>query len=258
MNMFTGKGKRQSPASGRPPQKRRGPGRPRGQSEQGVAARQRLYQTAIKLIASRGYHATTLRAIARKADVSVGLLYRYFPSKRAVVLALYEDLSADYAARASQMRPAPWRERFLFALRVSLEAPGRHRRTLAALLPVLIGDDKEGLFAPATGLSRDRVQSIFQQAVSGAADAPQPAEDAAALGRLLYVVHLAVILWWLIDKSRDQRASAQLVDALERALPAANLVLGLAAARPWLGVADTLCREGLFGDQAPTKEAPCR
>src|SRR5947209_16857554 len=80
-----------------------GRGRPRGATEQGVAARKRLYTTAIKLIASRGYEATTLRDIAKKADVSVGLLYRYFPSKRAVVLALYDDLSGAYAARASEM-----------------------------------------------------------------------------------------------------------------------------------------------------------
>src|SRR5262249_3795838 len=83
----------------------RGRGRPRGTTDQGAAARQRLYKTAIKLIASRGYEATTLRHIAKRADVSVGLLYRYFPSKRAVVLALYDDLSAEYATRASKMNP---------------------------------------------------------------------------------------------------------------------------------------------------------
>ena len=72
-------------------------GRPAGRTAQAVAARDRLYTTALRLIAARGYEATTLRDIASDANVSVGLLYRYFPSKQAVVLALYDELSADYS-----------------------------------------------------------------------------------------------------------------------------------------------------------------
>jgi AcrR family transcriptional regulator len=227
----------------------RGRGRPRGATEQGIAARQQLYQTAIKLIASRGYEATTLRDIAKKANVSVGLLYRYFPSKRAVVLALYDDLSAEYAARASKTKPGPWRERFLFALETSLEVLGRERDTLAALTPVLVGDANEGLFAPATAFSRRRVQAVFHEVVHGASDAPPEAEDAAALGRLLYVVHLAVILWWLLDKSPHQRATTGLVAMIERMLPIAAVTLRLAPAKAFVHAVDELCREGLFGDE---------
>src|SRR5262249_41411989 len=151
---------------------KRRPGRPRGPTEQGRAAREKLYTAAIQLIASRGYEETTLRDIARKARVSVGLLYRYFPSKRAVVLALYDELSAKYAERAAGMEPGTWGARFLFALRTSLEVLARQRAALAALSPVLVGDATEGLFAPATAFSRRRVQAVFQEAVAGAWDAP--------------------------------------------------------------------------------------
>src|SRR5438128_3143037 len=92
----------------------RRPGRPPGRTHQGTAARLRLYNTAIELIAERGYEATTLRDVADGAGVSVGLLYRYFPSKRAVVLSLYDELSAEYAARATEMDTGKWRDRFLF------------------------------------------------------------------------------------------------------------------------------------------------
>ena len=85
-------------------------GRPRGQTVQGAAARERLYATAIGLIARRGYEATTMRDIAGEAGVSVGLLYRYFPSKQAVIIALYDELSTDYARRAAGMKPGTWRE----------------------------------------------------------------------------------------------------------------------------------------------------
>src|SRR3954471_20146838 len=93
------------------PARRRG--RPRGPTTQGLETRQLLYETAIRLIAARGWQATTLRDVAAEAGVSVGLLYRYFPSKRAVVLTLYDELSAEYADRAAQMAPGRWRDRFL-------------------------------------------------------------------------------------------------------------------------------------------------
>ena len=67
-------------------------GRPPGRTVEGEATRRRLYETAIRLIGEQGYEATTLRDVAKRAGVSAGLLYRYFPSKRSVVLALYDEL----------------------------------------------------------------------------------------------------------------------------------------------------------------------
>jgi AcrR family transcriptional regulator len=223
----------------------RGRGRPRGTTPQGLESRRRLYEIAVRLIASRGWHRTTLRDIAQEADVSVGLLYRYFPSKRAIVLALYEDLSSEYATRASQMPPGRWRERFVFALRASLEVLRPHRGTLAALVPVLIGDGEDGLFAPGTAFSRIRVEQVFREAVLGSTDAPR-LRLGSSLGRLLYFVHLATILWWLLDKSPEQWATDRLVVLMDRALPLAALALGIPKIGALVVVADGLVRASFF------------
>jgi AcrR family transcriptional regulator len=225
-------------------------GRPPGQTRQGAAARLTLYNTAINLIGERGYEATTLRDVAERAGVSVGLLYRYFPSKRAVVQALYDELSAEYAARAAEMETGKWRDRFMFALTVSLKVLSAHRSTLAALVPVLVGDAEEGLFAPSTAFSRQRVQKIFHEAVSGATDAPR-SDVAPALARLLYLAHLAVILWWLLDKSPRQRATTALVGLIKQALPASALTLRLRGVRAFVVAGDALFREALFDDAEP-------
>lgn len=229
------------------PGKPRGRGRPPGPTAQGLEARRRLYDTAIRLISERGYEATTLRDVAVAAGVSVGLLYRYFPSKRSVVLALYDELSAEYALQAGQMRPGRWRDRFLFALSTSLRVLAPDRRALSALVPVLFGDQQEGLFAPSTAFSRIRVQQVFHDAVTSASDAPKP-ELAGALGRLLYLVHLAVLLWWLLDKSPGQRATTGLVSLLQRAMPSAALALRLSPVRSIIRTGDALFREALFDD----------
>lgn len=221
-------------------------GRPRGQTAQGAAARDRLYATAMGLIAQRGYEATTLRDIAKEANVSVGLLYRYFPSKQAVILALYDELSADFAREAATLRPGRWRDRFIFALTTSLNVLAPHRLALKALAPVLVGDPEDGVFSERTAFSRQRVQPIFEEAVVGATDAPkQPL--AAALGRLLYLVHLAVLLWWLFDKSSRQRATSALVSLTEQLLPSAALALHVPPVRRFVISVDELIREALFG-----------
>ena len=137
----------------------------------------------MQLIAARGYEATTLRDIAKEAEVSVGLLYRYFPSKRAVVIALYDELSAEFARRAAEMPVGTWRDRFIFAVNASLDVLTPHRVALRALTPVLVGDPEEGIFSENTAFSRLRVQHVFEEAVVKAKDAPKP-PLAYALGRL--------------------------------------------------------------------------
>ncbi len=252
VNMFTENNK--EPYNSEATPNRRGRGRPRGRTPQGVAARLSLYNTAIALIAERGYEATTLRDVADRAGVSVGLLYRYFPSKRAVILALYDELSAKYASRAAEMKIGKWRDRFMFALTTSLQVLSPHRSTLAALVPVLMGDANEGLFTPATAFSRQRVQRVFHDAVVGATDAPR-AEVTAALGRLLYLVHLAIILWWLLDKSPRQRATTSLIALVRQVLPASALTLRLPQARAFMVAGDKLFREALFDDSEPQRSS---
>jgi AcrR family transcriptional regulator len=234
--------------------KRRKRGRPPGQTAQGAAARQRLYAIAVSLIAERGYEATTLRDIAKEAGVSVGLLYRYFPSKRAVVLALYDELSTEYARRAGEMPSGKWRERFLFALTTSLEVLKPHTMALRALTPVLVGDPEEGIFAASTAFSRLRVQRVFEEAVLRATDAPKP-PLAEALGRVLYLVHLAVLLWWLLDKTPHQRATTSLIALTRQLLPSAALALRVPPVRRFVISVDELIREALFGQTHATAEA---
>jgi len=240
MNMFTQNVK---------PRKR---GRPAGPTVQGALAKDRLYATAMRLIAQRGYEATTLRDIATEAGVSVGLLYRYFPSKQAVVIALYDELSAEYARQAAGMPSGRWRDRFIFALTTSLDVLKPHQMALRALTPVLVGDPDEGIFSASTAFSRLRVQRVFEEAVTEASDAPrQPLAE--ALGRLLYLVHLAVLLWWLLDKSTHQRATSALVTFTQQLLPSAALALRVTPVRRFVVSVDELIREALFGNESPAE-----
>ena len=52
--------------------------------------RTHLLDAALRAFATAGYEGASVRSIAREARVSLGLLYHYFPSKEAVLQALFE------------------------------------------------------------------------------------------------------------------------------------------------------------------------
>jgi AcrR family transcriptional regulator len=68
----------------------------------GADKRQALLDAALRLIARAGLHDAPTSAVAREAGVAAGTLYLYFPSKEALINALYLQLvDAQHRAAAS-------------------------------------------------------------------------------------------------------------------------------------------------------------
>lgn len=57
--------------------------------------REAILAAALRLIARLGLHAAPMSALAREAGVAAGTLYLYFPSKEAMINALYLEVLAD-------------------------------------------------------------------------------------------------------------------------------------------------------------------
>src|SRR5690606_42045311 len=59
-----------------------------------------IVQSAIKLFSSRGYHATKMDEVAKKAKMSKGLIYFYFKNKEDLYMAVttkaFEQLNAVF------------------------------------------------------------------------------------------------------------------------------------------------------------------
>lgn len=58
--------------------------------QQAATQRDHLVDTALELFARKGYDATSIKQISTAAEVSMGLLYHYFPSKSAVLRSIWE------------------------------------------------------------------------------------------------------------------------------------------------------------------------
>lgn len=67
--------------------------------------RKALADAALELFAARGYDQVGVREIADAADVSVTTLFKYFPTKEALVFDLDEDVEAALVAAVCQRAP---------------------------------------------------------------------------------------------------------------------------------------------------------
>src|SRR4051795_5175097 len=71
---------------------------PQPRSNKGEQTRELILATALRLFRETGYEATTMRAIAKEAGVSVGNAYYYFGSKEELIQAYYDELQDEHNA----------------------------------------------------------------------------------------------------------------------------------------------------------------
>src|SRR3954447_6420037 len=96
----------------------------------GEATRQKLLRAALELYTAEGYHATTTPAIAARAGVAEGTIYRHFSGKEQLLNEVYR--AAQHWARGivaesepAGERPAPAPERLQRIARRLLEGAER-------------------------------------------------------------------------------------------------------------------------------------
>jgi TetR/AcrR family transcriptional regulator, repressor for uid operon len=93
-----------------------------------------ILQAAEISFAERGFHATTMNDVAAESKISVGALYRYFPSKNALITAIIDrsyQSALAYFAEGDATRTLSLALASIFGDLVS-DPPGRRERALIA------------------------------------------------------------------------------------------------------------------------------
>lgn len=171
-----------------------------GRETKGERSARALREAALSLFAERGFQETTLRAIADRAGVSLGLVYRYFPSKEAIILSIYQDLARTFSETFVPAEgPLGARYRAALAAKISSIAP--HESAFAALVGAAVNPRSSlGVAAPETAAIRDILRPVFVGVARGCV----PESEVARVGDLLYMAHWFVLLAWLHRRSEDQ------------------------------------------------------
>jgi AcrR family transcriptional regulator len=177
----------------------------------GERTREHLLDTALTLFTTEGYEMTTMRDIAAAADCSLGLAYRYFASKEEFILALYGRMEREFAAYVDTLPPGPLAERFGKTVRAKFAYVLPYREALGALAGAALNPRSNvAVLGDTTADVRQRVSAMFLAVVRGATDAPRQ-RQARDLATVLYGAHLALLLFWLYDRSPNQRATEELL-----------------------------------------------
>ena len=77
------------------------------------STRQALVDSAVELFTKRGYSATSLDTIAKRARVTKGALYHHFSGKQALFEAAFDTVERTVIARLAEAvseRAAPWEQ----------------------------------------------------------------------------------------------------------------------------------------------------
>ncbi len=178
------------------------------QTIRGSRSALRIFEVALALFAERGFEATTMRDIAREAGIALGAAYRHFPTKESLALALYERLAGELEAFVPDMPSGSVSERFAATMHAKINLLQAQRSTLLALFSKALNPaNRLGILADETARIRSRVAAIFRTLVQGADNAPS-GDEIERWGRMLYGLHLAIILVWTQDRSEKERATA--------------------------------------------------
>src|ERR1700758_136277 len=172
--------------------------------------RERILLTALTLFRTNGYEKTTLRQIAAESGSSLGLAYRYFSCKEEFVLAFYESLATEFILQIPNLSQGKMAERFAAAFRLKLSLVEPHNELIGVLLSSALNpNSRVAVLGRASADIRLRMQSAFSKLVGESDDAPDAA-TAAAIAKLLYIVHLALLYFRVNDRTPGGRATREL------------------------------------------------
>src|SRR5712691_13546323 len=190
------------------------PARPPGRRAQNrEAIRKRIVTAALSLFQTKGFDATTTRAIARKAGIAEGTIFNYFKTKEDIALHFFE-LEVDQAIAAvrdnPRLRKAPLEEKFFSLVHSQIEFLAPYERFIgAAFIHALKPASHLGIFSHRAQQLRHRyvgfVQELFEESLPN-----HPLNWVAP--EVFWIYYLGALLYWLHDSSPGKQHTLAFLD----------------------------------------------
>ena len=158
-----------------------------------IARQERMLEVATKLATGGGFEAVQMRTVSVDADVALGTLYRYFPSKEHLLVSAMLRQIGSLAERLAVNPPAGQRpeDRVVDVLRRANQALQRQPNfTLAVVRALASGDET---VAPAVREVRSAMRSIILAAIGKG----QTTARDELVGEILEEVWLSALVSWI-------------------------------------------------------------
>jgi len=173
-----------------------------------AARRRRVIEAATELAVDGGYDAVQMRDVADRADVALGTLYRYFPSKDQLLCAALVESANDLHTRLAQKPPRgdTQADRLVDVLRRASRFLEREPKLTAAMVAALSSPD------PSTVEVKQEAFDVLHKIITTAVDA---GDDDQQRGIVRTVGHV----WFatLIQRAAGMGSPTTMSDDLETA-----------------------------------------
>jgi len=168
--------------------------------------RQRILDATLALASRGGYDAVQMRAVADRAGVALGTLYRYFPSKIHLLvsgLAREFERNQEKLDRISIPGDTPY-ERMLFVLGRITRAMQREPMLTEAMTRAFMFAD------PSAAAEVNTVARLMERMLTGAMHEGEPTADEIAIARVIGDVWLSSLVAWVTRRASANDVSNQL------------------------------------------------
>jgi len=180
------------------------------ESELGSAAqrerRKRILDATLALASKGGYDAVQMRAVAERADVALGTLYRYFPSKiHLLVSALIREF--ERIRERLDKRPIPGEvpaDRIIYVLNKLTKNMQREPLLTEAITRAFMFAD------PSAATEVNAVAALLEQMLTNAMHDGEPTGDERAIARVIGDVWLSNLVAWVTRRASAADVSRQL------------------------------------------------
>ncbi len=161
--------------------------------------RKRILDATLALASKGGYEAVQMRAVAEQANVALGTLYRYFPSKIHLLvsgLAREFERTQEKLARTAIPGDTPY-ERMIFVLGRITQSMQRDPLLAEAMTRAFMFAD------PSAAAEVNTVARLMERTLTRAMHEGDPTADEIAIARIIGDVWLSNLVAWV-----TRRASA--------------------------------------------------
>lgn len=182
--------------------------------------RTRILDATLALASKGGFEAVQMREVAERAEVALGTLYRYFPSK---VHLLVSAMAREFHRSAEKLERTPVPgdtpvDRVLFVLRRQTRALQREPMRTEAMTRAIMSAD------PSVGAEVAEVDRLTRRMIAGRMTDGEPTEEHLAIAEVIGGVWLSSLVSWV-----TRRSSAE--DVANRIELAVRLLLGPTSGR---------------------------
>ena len=168
--------------------------------------RQRILDATLALASKGGYEAVQMRAVADRAGVALGTLYRYFPSK---IHLLVSGLAREFERNQEKLDRTPIPgdtpyDRMLYVLGRITRAMQREPMLTEALTRAFMFAD------PSAAAEVNTVARLMERMFTRAMHEGEPSADEIAIARVIGDVWLSALVAWVTRRASANDVSNQL------------------------------------------------